>query len=56
MIWGVTNISERDSTFYDDDDGGGGGVCYNKIYKSNCYCYCYCDIDRAMNTYYHGVL
>ena len=55
MIWGVTNISERDSTFY-DDDGGGGGVCYNKIYKSNCYCYCYCDIDRAMNTYYHGVL
>ena len=53
MIWGVTNISERDSTFYDDDDGG-GGVCYNKIYKSNCYCYC--DIDRAMNTYYHGVL
>ena len=55
MIWGVTNISERDSTFYADDDGG-GGVCYNKIYKSNCYCYCYCDIDRAMNTYYHGVL
>ena len=55
MIWGVTNISERDSTFYDDDDGG-GGVCYNKIYKSNCYCYCYCDIDRAMNAYYHGVL